>query len=119
MDPGTVYLDQHLFLRYLPLRARAQTIWVRDRAQPTHYDSAESPLLVYPSYLKQLSGWAIQQVWYAAYRALAAADRIRVVGASLPEADAPVRALLNPLRFRLETGSVAVEVHDPARPTLE
>lgn len=47
------------------------------------------------------------------------ADEVVVVGPSLPTAEVAVRALLNPLRFRLGKEQVQVRVVDPSKATLE
>ena len=95
------------------------------RPAPPHpivplFDSREScatfpltqPVLAYPSFLKRTDGLSLAQVWEQARLALAHASEIRVLGASLPPADAAVRTLLGPVRFRLSRGEVTVSVHD-------
>ena len=82
----------------------------RDR-YAEHY--MQEPLFFYPSYFKRLVMPEFQSIWTEAARALQEADDIDVWGYSLPDADSAARALLNPLRFRLEQKSAAVRVHDP------
>ena len=74
----------------------------------------EGSVLLYPSFLKQLSGAVMQQIWHAAGEALATASRIDVYGYSLPESDSAVRTLLNVLRFRSESEMLRLSVHDPS-----
>lgn len=57
------------------------------------------------------------EVLYEASLALTKAAEIRIVGASLPSADVAIRALLNPLRFRVEDGSARVMIHNPDKKT--
>ena len=93
--------------------------FARDRHASIHYDPMEEPLFILPSYLKQLQGTSIQTVWYKANAALNECREVRVVGASLPEADVAIRALLNPLRYRLARDEVEVTVCDPNRTAYE
>jgi hypothetical protein len=55
----------------------------------------ENPLLIFPSYLKQLEGPILQSIWDQAARALTQAEEVTFVGYSLPLADVAVRALIN------------------------
>lgn len=118
MEKGTVYLESE-FLRYLPIKVNDKEARFRDGSEPDSYDPSNEPDLVYPSYLKRFVGSTRQRIWFEAAIALEKADQVRVVGASLPEADIGVRTLLNPLRFRLENNEVSVIVHDPLKKTLE
>jgi hypothetical protein len=83
------------------------------------YDSAIRPILLAPSYLKQISGRSMQLVWHRAAEALLTAEQVEIIGASLPSADSAVRALLNPLRFRSDEGRVALRVRNPSRSDLD
>ena len=91
------------------------------------FDSRESratfpltqPVLAYPSFLKRTDGLSLARVWEQARIALSQASEIRVLGASLPPADAAVRTLLGPVRFRLSRGEVAVSVHDMSEGTRD
>lgn len=113
VEGGEIYLDYPQFLSQMPYCNADQLVTAYDLRHPQFYDSSAEPFYLLPSYLKQIEGVAIQRVWQEAGLALAQAKEVRVVGASLPNADSAVRALLNPLRFRLEDGSVSVSVHDP------
>jgi len=59
-----------------------------------------------------MSGSTFLEVWEAARIALASAQEIRILGASLPPADAGVRTLFASTRFRLARGEVSVRVDD-------
>jgi hypothetical protein len=126
-SPGRVHLDHATLLSEMPMVRPGSgptpqftdmcLVW--DEAQPEFYDASERYLFVYPSYLKQITGTGLQEVWHQADLALRAADEIRVLGASLPESDSAVRILLNPLRYRVANGSVRVTIDDPSRRTHE
>lgn len=73
-------------------------------------------LLLHPSYLKQLQGATLQQIWVRAAAALETADELRVYGYSLPPSDAGARVLLNRLRERTDC---AVHIHDVSVATLD
>lgn len=86
---------------------------VDPREPPPGSGPPEGSVLMYPSYLKQLKSHEMQSVWHHTARGLEKAHHVEIWGYSLPESDTAVRVLLNPLRFRLDAGSVAVDVHDP------
>jgi hypothetical protein len=71
------------------------------------------PVIAYPSFLKKLDGSAILNIWQFADAALRQTDEIEVWGYSLPPSDSAIRALMNPLRERLQKGQVRVYVHVP------
>lgn len=71
------------------------------------------PLLIHPSYLQVLGTAEVREIWNKAAHALNKADEVEVWGYSLPESDHAVRALIAPLRLRLERSKVSVVVHDP------
>ena len=124
--PGRVYLDHAELLQLMPLLRPGSAaspqqgdlclLW--DEAEPSSY-LGDRPLFIYPSYLKQIGGATLQQIWYDSHEALRKASKVRIIGASLPDADSAVRALLNPLRYRLAAGEVTVTVDDPSRRTHE
>jgi hypothetical protein len=118
-DPGHVKLDYEEFLSVLPFRRGDTLELVRDRRARSDYDQTLRPLMFVPSYLKQLTGASIQQVWNAAAESLRHATEVKVIGYSLPESDVGIRSLLNPLRFRLEQRDCRVAVYDPANDTRE
>ena len=72
----------------------------------------EDPVLLYPSFLKQLNGPVMQEIWHLAAQSLSRAKVVDVYGYSLPESDVAVRTLLNVLRFRSEAREVRMRVHD-------
>jgi hypothetical protein len=65
--------------------------------------AATSPIVVPPTFFKVMSDFHLQQVWHAAERAIAAADRIYFCGYSLPDADMHIRYLLK--RSEVNRGS--------------
>jgi hypothetical protein len=69
----------------------------------------------YPSFLKQLNGAVMQQIWRFAAKCIENAQRIDVYRYSLPDSDVGIRALLNVLRFRSQSNEVDLRVHDPRR----
>lgn len=113
-----IFLDSGLFYCMRPA-APDQFVPVYDRREQRAGFPVIQPVLAYPSFLKRMEGASLAQVWEQARIALAQASEIRVLGASLPPADAAVRALLSPLRFRLLRGEVALCVHDMSRHTVE
>jgi hypothetical protein len=75
----------------------------------------EGSVLLYPSFLKQLNGAVMQQIWRFAAKCLENPQRIDVYGDSLPDSDVGIRALLNVLRFRSQSNEVDLRVHDPSK----
>lgn len=109
--PGeNLYFGNYYFLPYFTYRYDGLPFF-----DPDGPDSGPDghPVLAYPSFLKQLGGGEMQHIWHLASDALQIADKIDVWGYSLPESDIAVRVLLNPVRFRLAKGQVAVRVHEP------
>ena len=112
VDGGPLYFDHDEFLSVLPFPSA--TLPAFDPQQPPLPQAIyQRSLMAYPSFLKKLRGPEMQRVWSLASRALSSANAIEVWGYSLPSSDVAVRALLNPLRFRLARGKLRVEVHDP------
>ena len=109
---GGVYFDHPLFLSQFGFSANGNPVDLVDPEAPSDRPPEDSVLL-YPSFLKQLSGFAIQQIWHAAAESLRKAERVDVYGYSLPESDTAVRTLLNVLRFRSAAGKLRLRVHDP------
>lgn len=114
-----LYLKDANYLHYLPIRYSNQDIYVVDSGEPSFYQDDVKPVMVYPSFLKQLEGLQIQSVWYSAAKALDKADEIHIIGYSLPESDTAVRTLLNTVRFRLEKDVLKVIVDDPDSETRQ
>lgn len=69
-----------------------------------------NPIMIYPSYLKQLGNNELQIIWDKARCALIRAKEVTFVGYSLPDADMAVRVLLNPLKKRLRQNKVQVNI---------
>ncbi len=115
---GDVYFDHPRFLSRFDFYNNGNPLYLVDPAAPIGRP-AEDPVLLYPSYLKQLSGRAMQQIWHDAAEALRRAERVDVYGYSLPESDLAVRTLFNVLRFRAEADALSVLVHDPGPASRE
>ncbi len=109
---GQLYFDQAEFLDLFEFQYNGKPIQFIDPKQKL-LGPPENPVLLYPSFLKQLPGLEMQSVWDRAGEALQQAKRIDIYGYSLPESDSAVRALLNVLRFRLERAEIEVQVHNP------
>jgi len=111
---GRLYLDyDHGYLKYLGVPTSRGDILMFDPEAEIGGPNRD-PVVAYPSFLKQLPGTELQEIWQAATRAVLTADSIEVWGYSLPESDIGVRVLLTPLRSRLSSRSVEVSVHDPS-----
>ena len=110
---GAIFLNSAEFLSSFPFFFGEEELYVRDKSEPEHFQPENDPIIIYPSFLKQLEGMVIQTVWNQAQSALYEATEIRIVGASLPDSDTALRCLLNPLRFRLAKGEVSIAVHNP------
>jgi hypothetical protein len=72
------------------------------------------PVIAYPSFLKRLDVPEILEIWRQADTALRNANEIEIWGYSLPESDAAMRALLNPLRGKA-AGTVQIHVAGDGR----
>lgn len=110
---GYIFLDFDEFLSHFPFFGGDERLFVPDTSEPAQFQPENDPLIVYPSFLKQLEGVGIQTVWEQARLALEVATEVRIVGASLPDSDAALRSLLNPLRFGAAKGAVSIAVHNP------
>ena len=115
---GGVYFDHPRFLSRLDFWSDGKPLWLMD-PEASIGRPAEDPVLLYPSYLKQLKGPIMQQIWHGAAEALRGAERVEIYGYSLPESDLAVRTLFNVLRFRAESGDLRVLVHDPGAASQE
>jgi hypothetical protein len=115
---GSVVLQYANFLHHLPVGRGDHSTFLRDVQEVMPPPAGDSPTYLYPSYVKSLAGTCLQRVWFEAGEALRSASTVKIIGSSLPRADAAVRALLNPLRFRLEQDTVAVTVEDPKMDVL-
>lgn len=113
---GDLYLRDANFLQYLTPPGIHR---IRDRNAPPDGSGPDlNPVIIVPSYLKQLDDATLQSIWIQAATALNNADEVTFVGYSLPAADAAIRVLINPLRQRLTQGAVSVSVVDPNKATL-
>lgn len=110
---GLLYFEGPEFLRFLPDASAHHPHVPWCDPMPPPIGRPTNPLLLHPSFLKQLAGSELQEIWAQADAALRAADSIRVVGYSLPPADSAVRALLNTLRWRGDRGEATIYVSDP------
>ena len=116
-DDEHIYLEHARFLQHLPFRFDKTDLCFRDAAEPDIGVFDELALL-YPSYLKQIRGPELQEIWYLAGQAFNHTKRVKILGYSLPLADGAVRSLLVPLRFRLSDNDVEVEVVDRSSAVL-
>jgi len=108
-EKGT-YLKSASYLQFMPFSKDGEKI--RDTNAPSS-ESEGDPILIFPSYLKQLENPILQLIWEQAATALNQAKEVTFVGYSLPSADVAVRTLINPLRQRLVKKAVKVKVVDP------
>lgn len=114
-----VALEDTRFLDEFPLRAPKQHRNAMLRDTDLRYGPKTiGPLLIFPTYLKDLSNLALQGIWQQAAAVLAQASTVDIWGYSLPESDSAARALLHPLVVRSERDEVKVVVHDPSVQTL-
>jgi hypothetical protein len=67
---------------------------------------------LYPSFLKRIDAPPIQTIWRRAADALAVADRVDILGYSLPASDGASRTLLHALANRAARNEVSVTVTD-------
>lgn len=117
VEQGRVVFDGSRFLRELPFVFERQDVVLNDPEAPS-IGIPDELALAYPSFLKRLETAELQEVWAKAAIALMTADRIDVWGYSLPASDTAVRALLAPLRTRIDRGDAVVAVHDPSAAAL-
>jgi len=111
-----LYFDsRHGFLRNLSVSTKTGEVLFLDPLEKSVIGLPGNSLLAYPSFLKQLAGVEMQEIWRLAIEALLKADSVEVWGYSLPESDLAVRAILAPLRSRLLSKSTSVGVHDPSK----
>jgi hypothetical protein len=111
-----LYFDSnHGFLKFLAIQTECGAIHFHDPLEKTIVGPPRESLLAYPSFLKQLPGEEMQEIWRAASEAIFKADSVEVWGYSLPESDLAVRTILAPLRSRLRYHTIRrVRVHDPS-----
>ena len=107
-EDSTLYFKYASFLQYFS-PANHEEYHHADEP-PAGHGPDVSPVVVFPSYLKQLDDPILQSIWDQAGTALYTATRITFVGFSLPKADVAIRALLNPVRRRLSEGMCEVIV---------
>jgi hypothetical protein len=103
-----LYFDRD-FLSNFPFPSKDGTRCF-DPQQPNKLPSCDRAVMAYPTYLKELAGYEMQQVWHRAAEVLRKANVVEVWGYSLPKSDAAVRVLLNALPFNRK---VHICVHDP------
>jgi hypothetical protein len=113
-ESGEIYLDHPRFLSEFDFQSNAGRVDLMDPAAPKSRPP-EGSVLLYPSFLKQLNGAVMQQIWRFAAKCPENAQRIDVYGYSLPDSDVGIRALLNVLRFRSQSNEVDLRVHDPSK----
>jgi hypothetical protein len=109
---GTICFSNEYFLTEFDFHYNQRRLALLDPASPS-FGPDYSPVLAYPSFLKQLRGPQMQRVWHLATEAFRQAQEINIWGYSLPESDMAMRTLLNPLRSRLDEHQVQVFVHEP------
>lgn len=73
------------------------------------------PVLITPTHLKDYRNPHVAQVWYHAERTLREADRVIIVGYSLPEDDVDVIYLLKRGLANVPTKDITVVEYDPER----
>jgi hypothetical protein len=111
-DKKEIYLDE-TYSSHLLIRPKDNNISFSKRRisladQSTREVRSQGPkrlgeqFLILPSYIKQLDNTYLQSIWNQASTALKKATEVIFVGYSLPSADVAIRALLNPLRKRIE-----------------
>jgi hypothetical protein len=113
-----IILGSEFLSAMLPTR-RGQLYLLYDRREQDAPFPMTVPALAYPSFLKQVVGSTFLEIWEAARLALAGADEIRILGASLPLADAAVRTLFGPARFRLARGEVSIQIDDKSEESFD
>jgi len=79
----------------------------------------ENPMIIFPSYLKQIEGPIMQSIWDQVAHALNHAEELTIVGYSLPAPDVAVRTLINPIRRRLAERAIKITVVDVNDTILE
>ncbi len=103
---GELYLRHEHYLQHFDLPGHPL---IHDsKCPPSGHGPDLNPVVVLPSYLKQLEDEKLQAIWDQAASALYSSDRIEFVGYSLPAADVAIRALLNPVRKRLADAKCSV-----------
>ena len=107
-EDSTLYFKYASFLQYFSLSNHLECHHA-DEPPPGH-GADMNPVVVFPSYLKQLDDPILQSIWDQAGTALHTATNITFIGFSLPKADVAIRALLNPVRRRLSDGMCEVTV---------
>jgi hypothetical protein len=74
-----------------------------------------NPILLIPSYLKQVDNQILKSIWIKASNILNKAKVITFIGYSLPKADIGVRFLLASLKNRLKNNFVEIHIVDPIK----
>ena len=107
-EDSTLYFKYASFLQYFSPANHLECHHADE--PPAGHGPDMNPIVVFPSYLKQLDDPILQSIWDQAGTALHTATSITFVGFSLPKADVAIRALLNPIRRRLSDGMCEVTV---------
>ncbi len=115
---GNMYLRAAQYLEYLTPGSCVGRLRDRNEPNPGHGPDM-NPVIMFPSFLKQLDDPVLQSILAQAAHVLNGASSVYFIGYSLPSADVAVRVLLNPLRFRLSKGDVSVTVVNPRKADIE
>lgn len=87
-DNNCIFLLYSSFLQFFnPL--------YKDKKEPDFSPEKEMPAIIEPSFIKLIDIPEINEIWKQAAQAIAEADKIYIIGYSLPEADIGSRILLN------------------------
>jgi hypothetical protein len=76
---GGIYFDHPRFLSRLDFWSNDKPLSLMDPEAPVGRP-AEDPVLLYTSYLKQLKGPVMQQIWHLAAEALRGAEQVEIYG---------------------------------------
>jgi hypothetical protein len=108
---GEFYFDHYEFLdRFGFVADGGRNVYFADPENPDY--GLDGPVLLYPSFVKQLDDQHLLTTWREAHKAVQRAELVDVYGYSLPMADGAIRVLLAPLRQRSEEGAVRIHVRE-------
>ena len=118
-DGRGILIDGWVFLKKLGFACDNEPIHVLNRDPDSDYHWLlqrywDWPLMVYPTFLKSVSGGEFADLWSQASDALSRADQVDIYGYSLPASDGAARVLFNQVRRRIRSREAAVHVHDPS-----
>ncbi len=111
------YLCYARYLQYLGPEWCEHEIHDAKEPPPGHGPNL-NPVILFPSYLKQLNDPVLRSIWEQAAEALNQAKEVTFVGYSLPSADVAVRVLINPLRQKLADKKTEAIVVNPDKNVL-